>query len=477
MGRDRRKGLVRLATSGLNQKRFELRLPDLGEGIQEAELVSWRVEVGDRVEEDQVVAEVETDKAIAEIPSPVSGRVVERLVEEGDVVPVGAVLIAFEIEGDAAAPATAPPGPQLAASGRELSPSGRELDEPPSPGPALAELPASERQLPEFPAAAPGSEEPSPVGPRLPVANPASPERLAAPEPPADPGRAASGDQPGPGAGALPYVRRLARDLGVELGSVRGSGPEGRVTQPDVLRTAEARGVVPDRVPLRGIRRATALNMARSFYTAPHAAVMDEVEVSELVDLRELLKPQAQALGVRLTYLPFIVMATVKALQAHPYLNSSLDDENQEIVIHNEFNIGIATDTPAGLLVPVIKAADRFDLFGLAREIDRLAGSAREQRLEYQEMQGGTFTISNVGPLGGVWSVPIIRHPEVAILAVHRIEKRPIVRADQVVVGQVLNLVLTFDHRVVDGADALRFLQDLTRYLEHPALLFVGTGS
>ena len=407
-----------MVTSGSDRRRFELRLPDLGEGIQEAELVSWRVEVGDRVKEDQVVAEVETDKAIAEIPSPVSGRVVERLVEEGGVVPVGAVLIAFEIEDDAAAPATAPPGPQLAASGRGLS-------EPPA----------------------------------------------------ADPGRAASGDQPGPGAGALPYVRRLARGLGVELGSVRGSGPEGRVTQPDVLRAAEARGIVPDRVPLRGIRRATALNMARSFYTAPHAAVMDEVEVSELVDLRELLKPQAQALGMRLTYLPFIVMATVKALQAHPYLNSSLDDENQEIVIHNEFNIGIATDTPAGLLVPVIKAADRFDLFGLAREIDRLAGSAREQRLEYQEMQGGTFTISNVGPLGGVWSVPIIRHPEVAILAAHRIEKRPIVRADQVVVGQVLNLVLTFDHRVVDGADALRFLQDLTRYLEHPALLFVGTGS
>ncbi|MBE3577612.1 MAG: 2-oxo acid dehydrogenase subunit E2 [Limnochordales bacterium] len=438
--------------------RWEFRLPDLGEGIYEAEVVSWLVRPGEEVTEDQIVAEIETDKAIAEIPSPVKGKVVELLAAEGAVVQVGQPLLVFEVEsmpaalssssgsgGGAEAESMPLPGPQLEA----------EDESAPGPGPE----PASEPR-PPLDRAAFSLGPPVQPGPQL-VTEPEagqSEQQIASEQARSQ---------------AVPHVRRLARDLGVDITAVAGTGPAGRVTQPDVLRAASEAGRRPERVPLRGIRRATALNMARSFYTAPHAAVMDEVEVGELVRLREILLPRADARGVKLTYLPFIIMAAVRALKKHPYLNASLDDERQEIILHYEYNIGIATDTPGGLLVPVIKAADTLDLWGLAAEIERLASAARRQQLEHREMQNGTFTITNVGSLGGVWSVPIIRHPEVAILAVHRIRRRPVARGEQVAVGQMLNLVLTFDHRVVDGADALRFLRDLRLYLEHPALIFM----
>jgi len=506
--------------------RWEFRLPDLGEGIHEAEVVSWLVQPGEEVTEDQTLAEIETDKSIAEIPSPVDGKVVELLADEGAVVQVGQPLLVFEVESvPAALNDTLDPG-----NGAELSPEPR-LQAQPHPQPQLKAEPDPQPPARALPSMHPQSQTPAQVTPVV------QSELEMPPQPGAEdqaqvqtqsqihareqalaqaqtqpkvhtqgqggqyPGQEQGNDrgqEQGEGQGqdqgqsqaqepertqdqiaepsptqALPYVRRLARDLGIDITTVAGTGPNDRVTQPDVLRAAAEAGRSPDRVPLRGIRRATALNMARSFYTAPHAAVMEEVEVGELVRLREILLPQAEARQVKLTYLPFIIMATVRALQKHPYMNASLDDERQEIILRYEYNIGIATDTPGGLLVPVIKGADTLDLWGLAAEIERLAGAARRQRLEHRDMQNGTFTITNVGPLGGVWSVPIIRHPEVAILAVHRIQKRPVVRGERVEVGQMLNLVLTFDHRVVDGADALRFLKDLRLYLEHPALIFM----
>lgn len=438
--------------------RWEFRLPDLGEGIHEAEVVSWRVQPGEEVIEDQIVVEIETDKSIVEIPSPVRGKVVELLAAEGAMVQVGQPLMVFEVE---AAPA--------ALSGRSESVGDM------ASSPSSLPRPETEARVQFTPAPAPASATPEPkprAEPELGLEPEPAPER-SGPQPPQ------TGAEPEPGAlvhsrsQAAPYVRRLARELGIDINTLAGTGPAGRVSQSDILRAANEAGRSPERVPLRGIRRATALNMARSFYTAPHAAVMEEVEVGELVRLREILLPRAEARQVKLTYLPFIIMATVRALKKHPYMNASLDDERQEIILRYEYNIGIATDTPGGLLVPVIKAADTFDLWGLAAEIERLVEAARRQQLEHREMQNGTFTITNVGSLGGVWSVPIIRHPEVAILAVHRIQKRPVVRGERVEVGQILNLVLTFDHRVVDGADALRFLKDLRLYLEHPALIFI----
>ncbi|MBE3582690.1 MAG: 2-oxo acid dehydrogenase subunit E2 [Limnochordaceae bacterium] len=453
--------------------RWQLRLPDLGEGIHEAELVAWLVSPGDNVAEDQTVVQVETDKSIAEIPSPLAGRVVACHGQEGDRLAVGDPLLVLDVESVPAALAAGilPDGPadagQLVATSAAASPT------------ATSEAAEASTSAAET----------------MPIQ-------------------------------ALPAVRKLSRELGVDLATVSGTGPHGRITEEDVRRQAAialAQSAVPrtsaqaqssaqltltpapsstqqtsvpavaavpqtppaaaadhpaaeERIALRGIRRQIALNMARSFYTAPHAAVMDELEASELVQLRRLLLPQAQAAGVHLTYLPFIVMAVVKALQAHPYLNASLDDEHQEIVLKKEYNIGIATDTPDGLLVPVIQHADRLPLFALAREISRLVELARNRQLAPSDTHNGTFTITNIGPLGGLWSVPIIRHPEVAILAVHRIQPRPIVEDDRIVVGQMLNLVLTFDHRVVDGADALRFLKDLIHNIQHPALLFLDPG-
>jgi pyruvate dehydrogenase E2 component (dihydrolipoamide acetyltransferase) len=437
----------------------EFRLPDLGEGIAEGEVVKWLVQEGDWVQEDQPLVEVQTDKATVEIPSPVAGRVKQRMAKEGDIVQVGAVLITIETESqDARAVQTAPADASAVAS----------------PGHA------------------------------------------------AD-GQAARPAEDGDGTGAekrrvlaAPVVRKMAREMGIDLRQVTGSGPGGRILKADLQRFTEARNgrviewqqekherhaqqeryaqqesfapvrdqhsaigtqnmveVEVERQPLRGIRRAMARRMALSMRTAAHCTGMDEVDVTELVALRRQMAEKAAEKGVKLTYLPFIIKAVISGLKAYPIMNASLDEEKEEILIKREYHIGIAVDTPEGLVVPVIHHADRLSLIQLAETIENLTQRAREGKLRMEDVQGGTFTISNIGALGGTFATPVINYPEVAILGVNRIQPKPVVRDDKIVIRQLMGLSLSFDHRVIDGATSARFTNHVARYLEQPSLLFM----
>jgi len=407
---------------------FEFRLPDIGEGMVEAEIVRWFVQEGDSIQEDQPMVELMTDKANVVIPSPRKGVVLKRFGREGEVVKVGSVLVVIGEPGEV---------PVAAATGVE------------------AAVPASATQ--EVSAPTPG------VGPVVP------------------PGRVL----------ATPATRRLARELGVDLRQVPPTGPHGRVTKEDVLRFAEAQRapaapappppveapVVPvgpeERIPLRGLRRVIARRMVQSKRTAPHFTYVEEVDMTELVRWREQMKPIAEAQGVRLTYLPFIIKAVVIGLKRFPVINASLDEEKEEIVLKKYYHIGIAVQTDQGLTVPVIHDADKRSLLDLAREVERLSKAAREGRLALHEVRGSTFTITSLGKLGGLLATPIINYPEVAILGVHKIEPRPVVRNGEIVVRSMMNVSLSFDHRVVDGAVGAEFTQVVREHLENPHLLFL----
>ena len=411
----------------------EFKLPDIGEGVQEGEIVKWLVKEGDPIKENDLMVEVMTDKVTVQIPSPVTGKVLRITAKEGETVKVGSVIVVLGEEGETA------PAPVA-----------------PSPG--------------------------APTG--VPVAPPPAAE-TAVPSPPGGP------------AVAAPAVRRLARELGVDIERVRGTGPGGRITEDDVrgaskpatpstaptptmtaVRLLSAPSPTPagleERVPIKGLRKRIAEKMAKSEATAAPFTYVEEVDMTALVNLRERLKEAAEGKGVKITYLPFIVKALVAALKEHPTLNASMDDERQELVVKRYFNVGIATATEEGLTVPVVRDADKKDIWGLAREIDRLATAAREKRLTLPEVQGGTFTITSLGREGGILATPIINWPEVAIVGIHKIEKRPVVRNDQVVIREMLYLSCTFDHRVIDGHVGAAFVQALVKYLEHPALLFIG---
>jgi pyruvate dehydrogenase E2 component (dihydrolipoamide acetyltransferase) len=394
----------------------------------EAEIVRWFVQEGDSIQEDQPMVELMTDKANVVIPSPRKGVVLKRFGREGEVVKVGSVLVVIGEPGEV---------PVAAETGVE------------------AAVPASATQ--EVSAPTPG------VGPVVP------------------PGRVL----------ATPATRRLARELGVDLRQVPPTGPHGRVTKEDVLRFAEAQRapaapappppveapVVPvgpeERIPLRGLRRVIARRMVQSKRTAPHFTYVEEVDMTELVRWREQMKPIAEAQGVRLTYLPFIIKAVVIGLKRFPVINASLDEEKEEIVLKKYYHIGIAVQTDQGLTVPVIHDADKRSLLDLAREVERLSKAAREGRLALHEVRGSTFTITSLGKLGGLLATPIINYPEVAILGVHKIEPRPVVRNGEIVVRSMMNVSLSFDHRVVDGAVGAEFTQVVREHLENPHLLFL----
>jgi pyruvate dehydrogenase E2 component (dihydrolipoamide acetyltransferase) len=283
--------------------------------------------------------------------------------------------------------------------------------------------------------------------------------------------------QPIPGAPlglqATPIARRVARELGVDLDRVAGSGPGGRITEADV-RMQAARGAQEERVPMRGLRRRIAARMVQSAFTAPHVTAMEEADVSELVALRARMEAAAQAKGMRLTYLPFIIKAVVAALQANPYLNASLDAEAGVIILKRYYHIGIATATDDGLLVPVLRDADKKDLWEIAEGLKQLADASRARTIGREDLQGSTFTISNYGAFGGFFATPIINPPEAAILGVGRINDRAVVRDGEIVVRQLMGLSLSFDHRVVDGVDAGRFLQYVIDCLETPGVMEVG---
>ncbi|WP_255198227.1 dihydrolipoamide acetyltransferase family protein [Halorarius litoreus] len=514
----------------------EFKLPDVGEGLSEAEIVSWLVEVGDTVSEDQPVAEVETDKAVVEVPSPVNGTVREILAEEGEMVPVGTVIITFDVEGEAAEP----------------------VEE--SGGAAESEEPAVESAV-------------EPVD-----------------ESDAN-GDSAGAASKGGRTFAAPSARRLARELDVDIAAVEGSGPGGRVTDQDVRAHAEGGGkstesdeadsavksatrkvtdeadeaepepsttasassveragrdqtlaapatrnlaeeegvdlndvptdeerdgqpfvtpeqvtqyaeaqraaqeadaqavsaaapsTAPDtettaegeveRIPYKGIRRTIGKAMERSKYSAPHVTHHDTVVVDNLVETRKRLKPAAEERGIKLTYMPFVVKAIVAALKQHPVLNSQLDEDAEEILVKHYYNIGIAVATEAGLMVPVVKNADEKDMLTVASDVNELASKARDRSISREEMQGGTFSITNFGAIGGEYATPIINYPETAILGLGELKQRPVVEDGEVVPKWTIPISLSIDHRVIDGADAAQFANTLMNYLENPELLLL----
>jgi pyruvate dehydrogenase E2 component (dihydrolipoamide acetyltransferase) len=290
---------------------------------------------------------------------------------------------------------------------------------------------------------------------------------------------------------AAPAVRALAKELGVDIDKVKGTGPQGRVLEKDVRQAAEAKekpveevkkpakvrkydlyGYV-DRIPLRGVRRSIAKAMVKSKYTAPHVSTMDEADVTELWKIREKEKKVAEQKGIKLTILPFIIKAVIAGLMEHPYVNATLDDENEEIILKKYYNIGMATDTPEGLMVPVVKNAKDKSILQLAEELTQLAEKARNRTIDLADLKGGTFTITNYGALGGIYGTPIINHPEVAILGTGKIRDMPVVRDGKIEIRKILFLALSFDHRVVDGAEAARFLNTVIARLEDPNLILL----
>ena len=456
---------------------FEFRLPELGEGLHEGRIAKWLVQPGDTVAEDDAIAEVENDKAVVELPSPVAGKVLELKVSEGTTAVVGDLLITLDVPGSQSpatvqVPDTATTAPMLDVKTAAVEQAGLE--------PVTDRV--AQTQL-HTPAAAQASGT-GPTGQRPAALDVAEQERAVL---------------------ATPGVRKYAREQGVDIARVTGSGVHGKITRadvetfvqgfstvmsgqvnpPDATPTATA-AVVPaspsgqataleleERVPLTGIRQIIAQAMVRSMYTAPHVTVMDEVDVTELVRFRAEIKPLTAERGVKMTYLPFVVKALVAALKQHPTLNASLDDERKELVLKHYYHIGVATDTDRGLLVPVVRNADTKNMWTVAREIEDLANRARNGKLGSGEMKGSTISITNIGSAGGLFFTPIINYPEVAILGTGRITERPIMKNGQVVGAQMMALSLSFDHRVVDGGLAQRFINDIKRLLENPRLLLL----
>jgi len=390
-----------------------IRIPDLGEGIAEVELVEWRVKPGDVVAEDQILCDVMTDKAAVEIPSSVAGRVVELGGEIGQMLAVGSVLIRIEGEGASAEAA------------------------PVAKAPAARPSPA-----------------PTPVST---AAVTASPRTLAA-----------------------PAVRMRARALGVDLAQAQGSGPDGRIVHADLdaLQRSGVRssGIATDatrEVKLIGLRRKIAQKMQESKRHIPHFTYVEEVDVTELVALRDELNRQYGAARGELSPLALIVRAVVRAVPAFPQVNARFDDEAGVLTLHDAVHLGVATQTDAGLVVPVLRQAQTLDLWASAAEIARLAAGARAGKATREELAGSTLTVTSLGKLGGIVSTPVINRPEVAIVGINRIVARPVVRDGAVQVRQMMNLSSSFDHRVVDGAVAAAYIQRVRELLEHPATLFI----
>ena len=409
---------------------MDFKLPELGEGVYEAELVSWRVKPGDAVQRGQALLEAMTDKATMEVPSPFAGTISGLSAAPGDQVKVGEIILSYLPAG------TSEPAP--------------------------AKVPAETGQTS---AAAP-----------TPVKSYNGPVRQRAAEP--LPVKAA------------PSVRYMARKLGVDLGSVHGSGPQGRVLLDDLtryLRAAEPGkapaameepgpdyGTPGTRVKLQGLRRKIAEHMVQSKRAVPHYSYVDECDVTELVRLREALREVSARVGARLTYLAFIIKAVTEALQEVPIVNASLDEAAGEIVLHDHYHIGIAVAAPTGLIVPVIHDADRLDVFQIAREIERLSAAARAGNAKREDLLGGTFTVTSIGNVGGLISTPIINHPEVAILGVGKVVKRPVYDpAGNIRPADLVYLSFSFDHRVLDGAVGAAFANTVIRRLQNPAALLV----
>ncbi len=433
-----------------------IKMPDIGEGIAEVELVAWRVQPGDAVAEDQVLADVMTDKATVEVPSPVVGKVIALGGEIGQVMAVGSELIRIEVEG---------------AGNVKAAPAARAATAAPSAAvaPAAAARSTSAAATRSTPAAAP-----PPLHPPPPRETSRAPIAQATRRP---------GDKPV----ASPAVRQRAWDTGIELQFVPGSGPEGRITHEDLdAYVARAPGTQPsntgnryaerngeEAIPVIGLRRKIAQKMQESKRRIPHFTYVEEIDVTELETLRARLNAQWDVARGRLTLLPLLARAIVLAVREFPQINARFDDDAGVVTRYAAVHIGIATQTDGGLMVPVLRHAEARDLWANAAEIARLAEAARTARVTRDELGGSTITITSLGALGGIVSTPVINHPEVAIVGVNRIVERPMMRNGAVVPRMMMNLSSSFDHRVVDGVHAAEFVQVLRGFLECPATLFV----
>jgi pyruvate dehydrogenase E2 component (dihydrolipoamide acetyltransferase) len=438
----------------------EFKLPDLGENIAAGDVVSVFVSAGDVVKPGQALLEVETDKAVIEVPCPPGGRVASVLVKKGDTVKVGQTLVTLEAAGDAPAAVKAPAKP--------------------TPAPAAA--PPEPKQAPVT-VAAPPAPAPQPARP-APVPEPA-PESV--PEP--APTSSAAKVEP-----AGPAVRRLARELGVDLARVRGTGPGGRILREDVVSAvrqgsaqsaattaaAAAGGTQRDdwgpvrREQLSRMRRTIAANMVRSVSTIPHLTNFDDADVTELERLRKASAEDHAKANVKLTALSFVIKAVSLSLRQHPAINSSIDIEKGEVLYKDYVNIGLAVDTPRGLVVPVIRGCDQMSIPQIAQAIAETADKAKHAQYGIEDLRGGTFTISNLGAIGGTYSTPIINWPEVAILLLGRSRKMPVVHEDRIEPRLMMPLSLSYDHRIIDGALAARFLREVIGYLESPGRLLLA---
>jgi 2-oxoisovalerate dehydrogenase E2 component (dihydrolipoyl transacylase) len=424
-----------------------IKLPDVGEGVAEAEIVEWHVEVGQSVLEDQLLAAVMTDKATVEIPSPVAGTVVALGAEVGNVLAVGAELVRLEVSGEG--------NEEVAAAPREAAAAQAPAAKPAAPQPAAA--PAS---VPQSAAASSGPPPPvtrAPIGP---------------PRPP--------GEKPI----ASPAVRRRAREAGVDLRQVRGTGPAGRVGHDDLdafLRGAPKAGISAARaantevetVKIIGLRRRIAQKMAESKRRVAHFSYVEEVDVTALEALRATLNAENRSDRPRLTLMPFLMKALVKAVADFPEMNALYDDEAETLERHGGVHIGIATQTPSGLMVPVVRHCETLSLWDCAAEVQRLAEAAREGRATRAELTGSTITITSLGALGGIVTTPVINRPEVAIIGPNKQVVRPVWQGEQFVPRTMMNLSSSFDHRVIDGYVAARFVQRIKGLLEAPATIFI----
>lgn len=450
-----------------------IQLPELGEGVTEGELVKWLVKPGDKVEADQAVAEMMTDKATVEVPSPAAGVVKELKSKEGDVVEVGNVMLVIDTDGAGASQASG------GAKKEEL---------PKKEAPAPAKAPALTTKTPSAGAPAPSR------------ATTTTTHQAPKPAAPSGGSNGAGAEYYPPVADAkvlaTPATRRMAREMGVDINQLQGTGVAGRVTLEDVQGSGgtSARGAgqpamprpayqgpagaAEERVSMRGIRKKIAENMQMSKHIIPHITLADEANITDLVKLREELKGQFEKLGVKITYLPFVMKALIATIREFPMFNASIDDNAQEIVYKKYFNIGFAADTPNGLVVPVIKNADQKTVTQLAKEINELGKKARDGKLALDDMKGATITITNIGSFGGTYATPIINHPEVAILGMYKIQDKPVVKkADdgsyEIDVVKSMNFTVTADHRLIDGAVAIRFLQAFIARIEKPGMLML----
>ena len=459
-----------------------IKMPDIGEGIAEVELVGWHVKVGDTVAEDQPLADVMTDKATVEIPSPVVGKVIALGGDVGQVMAVGGELIRLEVEGEgnvrpgsgapqkAASEAGKPAGGEASAQGEAGAKAGGVAGQiAASMTPTAASAAAPAQQKGNQPAS-PQSSQPSGQQPRQQAARSATVPR-----------------QPGDKPLASPAVRKRAWDLGIELRFVAGSGPAGRVMHEDLDAYLQSQGTGQaarggsayverhdqDVVPVIGLRRKIAQKMAESKRRIPHFSYVEEIDVTELEDLRVQLNQKWGESRGKLTLLPLLARAMVVALRDFPQINARYDDEGGVVTRFGAVHIGIATQSEGGLMVPVMRHAEARDLWSMAAEIGRLAQAVRSGTAGRDELSGSTITITSLGPLGGIVTTPVINHPEVGIVGVNRIVERPAFRNGAVVARKLMNLSSSFDHRVVDGMDAARFIQAVRALLEQPALLFV----